>query len=176
MRSSWTGPLIAVSMIGTAACGKLVYRPAQLSDAGRGVVLAMHTHAGADCTWVADVEARNIHDDPKYMRYKLRNDTAKQGGNVVKVDSWSPRAYASGRGFKCPEATLRRIATAEPIIAGDTPAPAQEAAADPAVTADPPGAADAAVDSLPPPSVVAPSAAEPDELPPAPPPPSSVGE
>lgn len=177
MRGLKQGLWVAAATVAVTACSHLVYKPAQLTDAGRGVVLVMSTKVGAECTWVVDVEARNIHGDAKYMRNKIRNDTAKKGGNVVKVDNWAPRAYASGRGFKCPEETARRLAASEPSMGDDPPAELPPAAGETAAADAGVALADASVVSDAQVVVTAPvveSDAPPlDELPPAPPPPSA---
>lgn len=171
-------------------CARFVYKPAKLNEAGAEVVLLMHTDVGTECQIVGDVEARNIHGDPKYMRNKLRNDTAKLGGNVVRVDSWAARAYASGTALRCPDALAETLGQREPSVdedetAAETPAaiaatepqpaaapnpavPTQAAATAPAATA-PAATASAATPSTATPSTAAPTVPD-DELPPAPPP------
>ena len=174
------GLWVVVAAVAVTACSHLVYKPAQLTDGGRGVVLLMSTAVGPECAWVVDVEARNIHGDAKYMRNKVRNDTAKKGGNVVKIDNWAPRAYASGRGFKCPEQTARRLASAEPSMDDDPAAELPSARGDATASEAGEAPADASVpwDASPAPAaeITAPATQADgpplDELPPAPPPPA----
>lgn len=121
---------LALLAASAAGCHRFAYRPAELSEAGAEVVLVMQSELGPQCEVLGEVQARNIHGDPKYMRHRLRNDTARLGGNVVRVDSWAARAYASGTALRCPEPLVDGLAAGPRATASeapDGPAPADEA-------------------------------------------------